>query len=81
MGISFSDTKDAAESAATLRELENIDDEAEEQDIQFVKIADAALAAEYGVHQLPALVYFEDKNPSVYDGTGCLSLVSVQGKK
>ncbi|OQV19358.1 hypothetical protein BV898_06593 [Hypsibius exemplaris] len=60
--------KASGESAATLRELENIDDEAEEQDIQFVKIADAALAAEYGVHQLPALVYFEDKNPSVYDG-------------
>lgn len=64
------DAKDSAESADTLRELENIDDEAEDQDIQFVKIADPALAAEYGLHQLPALVYFEDKDPSVYEGKG-----------
>ncbi|XP_055342299.1 uncharacterized protein LOC129590885 [Paramacrobiotus metropolitanus] len=60
--------KNSADSEATLKELENIDDDTDKHDIHFVKTSDTGLAAEYGVHDFPALVYFEDKHPSVYHG-------------
>lgn len=52
-----------------LKELENIDDECDEKGIAFVKIDDDELAQTYGLHdELPALVYFENRIPSVYQG-------------
>ena len=51
-----------------LEELENIDDEADMFGIDFVKINDAEAAKEYGIINLPALVYFRKKIPLVYDG-------------
>lgn len=52
-----------------LKELENIDDECDEKGIAFVKIDDPELAKTYGLDdELPALVYFENKIPSVYQG-------------
>ncbi|KAJ6215940.1 hypothetical protein RDWZM_010440 [Blomia tropicalis] len=51
-----------------LHELENIDDETDQEGIHFVKIEDAEYAHEMGITQLPALVYFEHKMPSLYDG-------------
>jgi len=38
--------------------LEEIDDEADESGIAFVRIDDWPLAQQYGVHALPALLYF-----------------------
>ena len=36
-------------------------------EIDFVKVSDAAEAKEYGIDSLPAVLYFENKIPSVYD--------------
>ncbi|GAU98024.1 hypothetical protein RvY_09228 [Ramazzottius varieornatus] len=60
--------KNSAESDAVLKELETIDDECGQHDIQFVKTSDTDVAVEYGVTTVPALVYFEDGSPSVYEG-------------
>ena len=36
--------------------------------IMLVKIDDATTATEYGVEDTPALVYFENEVPHLYDG-------------
>lgn len=51
-----------------LNELENIDDELEKAGIVIVRIDNADEAKEYGLDHLPALVYFEDKIPALYEG-------------
>lgn len=51
-----------------LEELENIDDDCERHGIAFVKIDDDKVAAEFGIENLPALVYFENKMPNFYQG-------------
>jgi len=48
--------------------LENIDDEADELGIAFVKIQDDVLADEYNLDSLPALVYYRNQIPIVFDG-------------
>lgn len=52
-----------------LQELENIDDEADQLDIGFVKIHDEALADEYNLGALPALVYYRHQIPILYEGS------------
>ena len=49
-------------------ELENIDDEADEFGIRFVKIRDRELAEEYSLAQLPSLVYFRSGIPVIFTG-------------
>ncbi len=49
-------------------ELENIDDECDLFGIQMVKIQDPQLAKRYGIKTFPALVYFRNGNPLLYDG-------------
>lgn len=51
-----------------LEELENIDDDCEIYGINFVKIIDQNLAKRYGIKNYPALVYFRNGNPLIYDG-------------
>ncbi|XP_039290477.1 uncharacterized protein LOC111055351 isoform X2 [Nilaparvata lugens] len=51
-----------------LGELEKIDDDCDKHGIQFVKIDDAKAAKEFGIDDLPAIVYFEKQIPNVYDG-------------
>ena len=51
-----------------LSELENIDEDAHDLKISFVKISDARLAKKYGVKELPGLVYFRKKYPAIYRG-------------
>lgn len=51
-----------------LEELEKIDDDCDKHGIQFVKIDDDRAAKEYGIDDVPAIVYFEKQLPSVYDG-------------
>ncbi|XP_071051431.1 uncharacterized protein [Onthophagus taurus] len=51
-----------------LQELENIDDEADQLGIGFVKINDEALAEEYNLGLLPALVYYRHQIPIIYEG-------------
>lgn len=65
----FTDDKENKNHQAVLKELENIDDECDSNDIVFVKISNLDEAKEYGLaDQLPALVYFENRIPSVYEG-------------
>lgn len=51
-----------------LQELENVDDDADQLGIAFVKINDPDLADEYSLGSLPALVYYRRRIPVVYDG-------------
>ncbi|XP_055320491.1 uncharacterized protein LOC129577457 isoform X26 [Sitodiplosis mosellana] len=60
--------KDDKQDMRVLNELENIDDELEKEGIVIVRIDNADEAKEYGLDHLPALVYFEDKIPALYEG-------------
>lgn len=51
-----------------MAELENIDDECDQNNIVFVKIHDMSEAKEYGIENLPSLVYFEKNVPHLYEG-------------
>ena len=51
-----------------LAELENIDDDADQLGIAFVKLKDVDLADEYSLGALPALVYYRRRIPVVFDG-------------
>lgn len=55
-----------------LEELENIDDDCDKHGITFVKTKDFEVADNYGVHDYPALVYFEGGIPNVFEGEGHL---------
>lgn len=50
--------------------LENIDSECRRQQIEFVKTKDKSFIKEFGLarHDLPALIYFEQGQPSIYEG-------------
>ncbi|XP_028968482.1 uncharacterized protein LOC100903717 [Galendromus occidentalis] len=61
--------RDDEKSQRVLKELENIDDEADEHDLPFIKIDDDQVARDYGIDdELPCLVYFENEIPSIYHG-------------
>ena len=62
------DDEDSQESQLVVAELENIDDECDAKGISFVKIDNDDEAREYGIDNLPTLVYFEKGVPSVYSG-------------
>lgn len=62
------DDKDDKQDIRVLNELENIDDELEKEGIVIVRIDNADEAKEYGLDHLPALIYFEDQIPSMYEG-------------
>lgn len=62
------DDKDDKQDIRTLNELENIDDELERDGIVIVRIDNPEEAQEYGLDHLPALVYFENKIPHIYEG-------------
>lgn len=49
-------------------ELENIDDDAHRSGIQFVKTTDLDVAKHYGIKKTPALVYYENQVPSIFEG-------------
>ena len=51
-----------------LLELENIDDECDLFGIQMVKIQDPQMAKRYGIKPFPAIVYFRNGNPLLYEG-------------
>ncbi|XP_047510286.1 uncharacterized protein LOC125053115 isoform X1 [Pieris napi] len=56
------------ESMTVLEELEKIDDDCDRHGIQFVKIDDKKAAKEFGIDDVPSIVYFEKQIPNVYDG-------------
>lgn len=51
-----------------LKELENIDDECDALNVDFVKISDPGVAPAFKVKELPALVYFRRSAHIHYDG-------------
>uniref|UniRef100_A0ABD2XLF9 Thioredoxin domain-containing protein n=1 Tax=Trichogramma kaykai TaxID=54128 RepID=A0ABD2XLF9_9HYME len=59
---------DDEESMQVLSELENIDDDCDKHGIQFVKIDDKKAAKDFGIDDIPGIVYFEKQVPNVYDG-------------
>ena len=65
----MTDDEDADDDLLALKELENIDDECDKNGITFVKISNLDEAKDYGLDDLPALVYFENKIPSIYEGS------------
>ena len=60
--------KNCPECQKFLIELENIDDDAEKDGIDFVKTSDEALARHYGAKSTPALIYFRHEEPIIYHG-------------
>ncbi|XP_072157622.1 uncharacterized protein [Bemisia tabaci] len=60
--------KDDKQDIRVLNELENIDDDLDKEDIVIVRLDNQAEAKELGIDHLPALVYFEDKIPCIYEG-------------
>lgn len=51
-----------------LQELEQIDDDTDSFGVDFVKINDKRLAKQYGITKFPALTYFREKQPIIYEG-------------
>lgn len=66
------DIEDCPACEATLADLENIDDDTDRAGIQFVKTTDDSVAADYGITKFPALIYFENNIPSIYEGRALL---------
>ena len=58
LAVLFYSKTDCKQCDRVLEELEKIDDEADTAGIKFVKIEDQPLAKQFGVHALPALVFF-----------------------
>ena len=48
--------------------MEKIDDDCDKHGIEFVKIDDEEANKEFGIDDLPAIVYFEKGIPNVYEG-------------
>lgn len=57
-----------------LEGLEDIDDECDVYGIHLVKIQDPQLAKRYSIKTFPALVYFRNGNPLLYEGKLYLSI-------
>lgn len=66
--LRFVDKPECKKCSKVLQELENIDDEADQLGIGFVKINDESLAEEYNLGSLPALVYYRHQIPIIYEG-------------
>lgn len=48
--------------------MENIDDECEEKNIQFLKTSDAGIEKEYDLPGLPSLLFYRNKFRKIYSG-------------
>jgi len=65
----FYDKDGHEKSDRALEALETIDDDIQEHsEIKLVKIDDPEEALEYGLKQLPSLVFFENQMPNMFDG-------------
>lgn len=66
----IADNKQECENCITiLDELENIDDDTDRHGISFIKTQDLNIATNFGVHSFPAVIYFENQVPSIYEGS------------
>lgn len=62
------DDRDEAESMDLIDILETVDDELDKQDILMVKLSDHREAEEWGIDDTPAIVYFENGIPFLFEG-------------
>lgn len=62
------DVEGDKKSQKILNELENIDDECEEKNIDFVKTSDEGIDKEYDLAELPALAFYRNKFRTIYKG-------------
>lgn len=67
--IFFPDAPNCDKCSDAIKQLEDIDDDTDAVGVKFVKTDDADFAEAVGVTEFPTIVYFERKQPSVYDGT------------
>ena len=51
-----------------LQALENIDDDAQRQNIKLVKTTDAEFSESIGISEFPSLVFYKDAIPNMFDG-------------
>ncbi len=51
-----------------LQALENIDDDAERQEVKLVKTTDAEFAESVGISEFPAMIFYFEGTPNVFDG-------------
>ena len=80
--VSISDNKqDCNNCQNILDELENIDDDTDRNGIHFLKTQDLNIATNYGVSHFPALIYFENQVPSIYEGPHPSALPFISFKK
>ena len=66
--IFLADAPDCPTCDEAIKQLEQIDDDTDAVGVKFVKTDDADFATEFGISEFPAILYFEDKEPSIYDG-------------
>ena len=64
----FLDRRQAEESQTFIADLETIDDDLSARGVNMVKISDVEMAEDYGVEDMPTVVYFENGIPFVYMG-------------
>ena len=64
----FLDRRQAEESQTFIADLETIDDDLSTRGVNMVKISDLETAEDYGIEDLPTVVYFENGIPFVYMG-------------
>lgn len=62
------DEEGSKQGSAILKELENIDDECDQHNIDFVKISDPGVAPKFKLTHIPALIYFRRSAPIHYHG-------------
>lgn len=68
VNVSPSDARSCVTCDKVLEELEKIDDDTDTFGVDFVKINDKRLAKQYGITKFPALTYFREEKPIIYEG-------------
>ena len=67
--LNFSDTHEDCETCLdVLQALENIDDDAQRQNIKLVKTTDVEFSESIGITEFPSLVFYKDAIPNMFDG-------------
>ena len=66
--FSVLDSADCAVCEEALQNLEDIDDDADAVGVRMVKTDDSEFAQFMGITEFPAIVYYENGNPHIYDG-------------
>ena len=54
--------------AKFIEDIDTVDDEAEKMEIFMVKVDDPAIARNYGIFALPAVIHYENGIPNIYEG-------------